>query len=55
MKTTNFCRRISVADKIQLERYAKRLGAEEMVIHKDGTVTLTCTDGYICERERIKY
>lgn len=36
--------------KVRLEQYADRLEAEEMVIHSDGSVTLTCEDGYICER-----
>lgn len=35
---------------IQLNYYAKRLEAEEMTVHMDGSITLTCEDGYICER-----
>ena len=35
---------------IQLNHYAKRLEAEDMTVHTDGSITLTCEDGYICER-----
>ena len=45
----NFCRKISVDYKIQLQRWAKRLEADEMTIHSDGTITLMCKDGCICE------
>lgn len=49
MKTYNFCRRMDVSTKIALDRWARRLDADEMTIHKDGSVTLMCTDGCICE------
>ena len=49
MKTYNFCRRMDVSTKIALDRWARRLDADEMTIHKDGSVTLMCADGYICE------
>lgn len=35
---------------IQLNYYAKKLEAEDMTVHPDGSITLTCEDGYICER-----
>lgn len=37
---------------IQLYYYAKRLGAEDMTVHRDGSITLICEYGYICERYR---
>lgn len=37
---------------IQVSRWAKRLMADDMTIHEDGTVTLECVDGYICYKER---
>ena len=49
MRTYNFCRRMDVETKIALDKWARRLEAEEMTIHKDGSVTLMCVDGYICE------
>lgn len=52
MKTYNFCKKIDVSMKIALDKWAKRLDAEEMTIHKDGTVTLMCADGCICESYR---
>ena len=52
MTTTNFCRKMDVETKINLDRWARRLEADEMVIHKDGTVSLTCKDGIICENYR---
>ncbi len=33
---------------IQLESWAKKLEADTMIVHKDGTVTLSCKDGGIC-------
>lgn len=50
MKTYNFCKKMSVETKILLSKWAKRLEAEEMTIHKDGSVTLMCEEGCICER-----
>lgn len=44
--------RHTVEYKIALHRWAKRLEATEMVIHKNGAVTLTCPDGYICREYR---
>lgn len=32
--------------------YAKRLEAETITIHKDGTIDLFCSDGCICENYR---
>lgn len=49
MTTINFNRKYRKEDLIALNRYAKRLGAEEMTIHKDGTITLMCKDGCICD------
>jgi len=34
---------------VQVGRWAKRLEAEECVIHKNGAVSLYCKDGIICE------
>lgn len=45
----NFCKRMDVATKILLNKWARRLEADEMIIHRDGSITLMCTDGYICE------
>lgn len=33
----------------QVKKWAKRLEAEDVIIHKDGTVTLACRYGYICD------
>ena len=33
---------------IQVHKWATRLEATEMIIHKNGSVTLLCPDGYIC-------
>ena len=52
MTVTNFCRRMDVGTKIALERWARGLGADDMTIHRDGSVTLTCEYGYICENYR---
>lgn len=49
MKTYNFYKRLDVATKIALDKWAKRLEAEEMTIHKDGSVSLYCKYGCICE------
>lgn len=38
--------------RISLYYWAKRLEATEMVINRDGTVTLSSPDGYICENYR---
>ena len=51
MTVTEFGRH-SVEYKTALHRWAKRLEATEMVIHKSGTVTLTCPDGIICNDYR---
>ena len=50
MTVYNFCEKMNVPYKLLLEKWAKRLDAEEMTIHRDGSVTLMCKDGYICER-----
>ena len=50
MTVYNFCEKMNVPYKLLLEKWAKRLDAEEMIIHRDGSVTLMCKDGYICER-----
>ena len=52
MTVYNFCKRIDVSTKILLDKWARRLEADEMTIHSDGSITLMCTDGYICERYR---
>lgn len=52
MTTYNFCRKASKEYRIALDRWARRLEAEEMTIHSDGCVTLTCKDGYICNNYR---
>lgn len=52
MTVYNFSKRIDVDTKILLERWARRLEADEMTIHRDGSITLICTDGYICEHYR---
>lgn len=52
MKTYNFCKRMNVQTKIAINRWARRLEADEVTIHKDGTVTMTCEDGYICYHDR---
>lgn len=49
MRTFNLCRKMDLSDKIALSRYAKRLEADEMTIHHDGSITLVCSDGIICE------
>lgn len=49
MTTYNFCRRMDVETKILLDKWARRLEADEMTIHKDGSVTLMCKYGCICE------
>ena len=52
MTVYNFSKIIDVDTKILLDKWARRLGADEMTIHRDGSITLMCTDGYICERYR---
>lgn len=52
MKSTNFCNRLDLNHIIALNKWARRLGADEMTIHKDGSVTLMCADGCICENYR---
>ena len=52
MKVYNFCRRMDVQTKILIDKWARRLETEEMTIHKDGSVTLMCKDGCICENYR---
>ena len=37
---------------IALDKWARKLEADDMVLHKDGTVTLSCKDGGICENYR---
>ena len=48
MKVTNLCRKMTKEELIALNKWAKRLEAEEMLVHTDGSVTLECKDGYIC-------
>lgn len=50
MTVYNFCKKMNMQYKMLLKKYAKRLEAEEVTIHKDGSVTLMCKDGCICER-----
>lgn len=52
MTTTNFCKRMDATTRILLDKWAKRLNAEEMTVHKDGSVTLINSEGYICENYR---
>ena len=47
MKIFNFSK-ANLEYRIQIERWAKNLGAEEIVIHSDGSVTATCEYGSIC-------
>ena len=55
MTIYNFCKKMSVQEKIMIEKWAKRLEAEEMTIHKNGSITLMCKYGYICERYTPTY
>ena len=52
MTTTSFCRKISVSDRIAFDKYARRLEADEMIIHENGSISLYCADGCICENYR---
>lgn len=49
MQITNHCRKIRRLEVIAIYKYAKRLEAEECIIHSDGTISLYCKDGCICE------
>lgn len=49
MKTYNMCKRMDKQTIIALNKYAKRLEADILIIHKDGSITLTCEDGIICD------
>jgi len=49
MKTYNMCKRMDKQTKIAINRWSKRLEADIVIIHKDGSVTLTCEDGIICD------
>lgn len=49
MKTYNFCKKISVSEKIALDKWARRLDADEMTIHANGSISLYCKDDCICE------
>lgn len=51
MKTVVFGKH-SKAYLIALDRWARKLEATDMVLHKDGTVTLSCKDGGICNNYR---
>lgn len=37
---------------VQLDSWAKKLEADTMIVHRDGTVTLSCKDGGICTQYR---
>ena len=52
MTSTNFCKKMDITTKKAIWNWAKRLEATELTIHKDGSVTLTCEDGYICYKYR---
>lgn len=52
MVTYNFCRKMDIQTKISIDKWARRLDAEEMTVHKDGSVTLINSEGYICENYR---
>ena len=49
MQVTNLCKKLNKVDIIAISRWAKKLDAEECTIHSDGTVSLYCKDGCICE------
>ena len=49
MKIYDFSKNMEVSYKIALNKYAKRLEADEMTIHRDNSITLMCEDGCICE------
>ncbi len=49
MKVANFFRGKKTYI-IELTRWAKTLGANEMIIHDNGSVTLLCEGGCICDR-----
>lgn len=48
MTTTNFCRMINKDNLIAINKWAKRLGADDVTIHRNGSITLECKNGYIC-------
>ena len=48
MTTTNLCLRMKRDIRIALDRWARRLDATEMTIHKDGSVDLFCGGDCIC-------
>lgn len=50
MKVYNFGKKNKVQRQIEVYNWAKRLEAEEMIIHNDGSITLNCRYGNICER-----
>lgn len=52
MEVVNLSKRIGKDDIKTLIGYAKRLDADEMIIHKDGSISLYCKDGGICEHYR---
>jgi len=49
MEFTNFCKRLGSDEIKAIYGYAKRLEASECVIHKNGSISLYCPDGCICE------
>lgn len=52
MQVTILCRKMERELMTAIYRWAKRLEADEMIIHKDGTISLYCEYGGICERYR---
>ena len=49
MTTTSFCKRMRREERIALDKWARFLLADEMIIHHNGTVTLMCKYGCICD------
>ena len=49
MKMSNFCKWMQKRRYHAIYKWAESLEADECKINRDGTVTLTCEDGIICE------
>lgn len=49
MEFINFCRKIRSDEIKAIYGYAKRLEADECIIHGNGSISLYCKDGCICE------
>ena len=48
MEMIDLRKRATTEYKVKVWNWAKRLDAEEITIHEDWSVTLSCKDGYIC-------